>query len=262
MFDERIHWERGNETFTARRVVRVIERSEDRSGQPLLPPEVELEGYWTNLDGEAFPADELIALYQRRGTSEQYHSEFKTDLDVERLPSGKFETNALVLSPAAIAYNILRYIGQNTLIGPEAPVRKAVHRRRLRTAPREIIYKAVRLIRHGRRYLVRFGAMRPGLSRAGEVLSTGDGGLNPRQITSRTTTTYREVEGTSRPQHAETRCMERSFGAGGAEIPEKLHFRASSSPCTLEKIACRHISTMRRCRSHGFRLRICDASHP
>ena len=29
------------------------------------------------------------------GTSEQFHSEFKTDLDIEQLPSGKFATNAL-----------------------------------------------------------------------------------------------------------------------------------------------------------------------
>ena len=41
------------------------------------------------------------------------------DLDLERLPSGKFETNALVLALATLAYNILRYIGQNTLIGPQ-----------------------------------------------------------------------------------------------------------------------------------------------
>ena len=104
----------------------------------------------------------MIALYQRRGTSEQYHSEFKTDLDLERLPSGKFDTNALVLALAALAYNILRYIGQDTLIGPDAPIRKAVHRRRLRTVLQEMIYKATRLVRHGRRYVLRFGRGDPG----------------------------------------------------------------------------------------------------
>ncbi len=81
------------------------------------------------------------------GTSEQYHSEFKTDLDLERLPSGKFETNALVLTLAAMAYNILRYVGQNTLIGPDAPIRKAV-----------------RLVRHGRRRVLRFGRGDPGFA--------------------------------------------------------------------------------------------------
>ena len=62
-----------------------------------------------------------------------------------------------MLALAALAYNILRYIGQDTLIGPDAPIRKALHRRRLRTVMQEMIYRAVRLVRHGRRYLLRFG---------------------------------------------------------------------------------------------------------
>ena len=41
------------------------------------------------------------------GTSEQYHSEIKTDLDLERLPSGKFATNATMLSLGLVAYNML-----------------------------------------------------------------------------------------------------------------------------------------------------------
>ena len=44
-------------------------------------------------------------------------------MDVERLPSGKFETNALVLELTVIAYNILRMIGQGT-IGKRAPRQK------------------------------------------------------------------------------------------------------------------------------------------
>ncbi|MGV0036717.1 MAG: hypothetical protein ACNYPE_17840 [Candidatus Azotimanducaceae bacterium WSBS_2022_MAG_OTU7] len=30
-------------------------------------------------------------LYADHGTSEQFHREFKTDMDIERLPSGKFD---------------------------------------------------------------------------------------------------------------------------------------------------------------------------
>jgi hypothetical protein len=161
-FDETIEWTFEGKAHQARRVVRVTERTTDRHGQPLLFPALELEGWWTNLALACVDADALIKLYQRRGTSEQYHSEFKTDLDLERLPSGKFDTNALVLALAALAYNILRYIGQDTLVGPDAPIRKAVHRRRLRTVLQEMIYKAARLIRHGRRYVLRFGRGDPG----------------------------------------------------------------------------------------------------
>jgi len=45
----------------------------------------------------------------------QYHSEIKTDMDIERLPSGKFESNKLVLELTMIAYNILRIIWQESL---------------------------------------------------------------------------------------------------------------------------------------------------
>ena len=53
----------------------------------------------------------MIRLYHEHGESEQYHSEIKTD-DVERFPSGKFDTNELVLELTVLAYNILRVIGQ------------------------------------------------------------------------------------------------------------------------------------------------------
>ena len=58
--------------------------------------------------------NDVIELYKDHATHEQFHSEFKTDMDLERLPSGKFDTNFLVCAMAAVAMNILRLIGQNT----------------------------------------------------------------------------------------------------------------------------------------------------
>ena len=66
----------------------LIERTEDRHGQPLLIPDLVLDGWWTSLSADTVDAEGLICLYQRRGTFEQFHSEFKTDLDLERLPQG------------------------------------------------------------------------------------------------------------------------------------------------------------------------------
>ena len=57
------------------------ERTIDKHGQFLLVQEISLEGRWTYLD-------------------------------LERLPSGKFATNALIMALGAFAYNILRLIGQ------------------------------------------------------------------------------------------------------------------------------------------------------
>lgn len=48
--------------------------------------------------------DNTISLYRNHALSEQFHSEFTTDLDLERLPSGKFATKALVMVLWDFAY--------------------------------------------------------------------------------------------------------------------------------------------------------------
>jgi hypothetical protein len=141
------------QSLVCRRIIRAIERTIDKRGQHLLVPDIELEGWWTSL---SLPAEKIIALYQDHGTSEQFHSELKTDMDLERLPSGKFEVNALVMNCAALAYNILRYIGQLGLLGDKTPVRHPAKRRRIKTVIQELMYLAARLIESGRRLYVRF----------------------------------------------------------------------------------------------------------
>lgn len=54
------------------------------------------------------------------------------------LPSGKLDTNMLVLSLAAVAYNILRLVGQQSLLKKDAPLRHLAKRRRLKTVMQEI----------------------------------------------------------------------------------------------------------------------------
>ncbi len=146
--------EHKGKVYPLRLILRVTERTIDRKGQMLIAPEIELEGWWTSLK---LPESKVIELYAGRGASEQFHSEIKTDLDVERLPSGKFATNSLVLSLAGFVYNMLRIIGQFGLLGPDSPVRHPAKRRRIRTVMQEIMYLAGRLIRTGRSLKLRFG---------------------------------------------------------------------------------------------------------
>ena len=141
-----------------RRVLRLTERTIDAKGQLLIEPKLTLEGWSTSLDSKLFDAKAVIALYADHGTHEQFHSEFKTDLDLERLPSGKFDTNYLVCELAALAMNILRLMGQAGLLGPDAPVRHAARRRRIKTVMQELIYRAGRVIEHGRRIILGLGA--------------------------------------------------------------------------------------------------------
>jgi len=140
-------------TYRFRRVMRVVERTIDRKGQLLLVPQIELEGWWSGLD---LPENQIIRLYEDHGTSEQFHSEIKSDMDLERLPSGKFATNALILTLGGLAYNILRAIGQMGLVGERTPVRHPAKRRRIKTVMQELIYLAARLVKTGRRLKVIF----------------------------------------------------------------------------------------------------------
>jgi hypothetical protein len=155
-------------TYTFKRIVRVIERTIDKNGQFLLAPDITLEGWWSDL---AMEPEDIIELYRQHATSEQFHSEFKTDLDLERLPSGKFATNALVMALGAFAYNILRFIGQTGLIAPFGPVRHSAKRRRLRTVIQELMYLAGRLITTGRRLKLRFSRHCPAFAAFSAVYS-------------------------------------------------------------------------------------------
>ena len=140
-----------------RRVLRLTERTIDKRGQVLLEPELTLDGWTTSLPMRIRPA-QIIDLYADHGTHEQFHSEFKTDLDLTRLPSGKFDTNYLVCQLAALTMTILRLIGQRGLTGQDAPIRHPAKRRRLKTVPQELIYKAGRLLKHGRSLILGLGA--------------------------------------------------------------------------------------------------------
>jgi hypothetical protein len=141
-----------------RLVVRLTERTLDRYGQHLLLPDYTLEGWWTSLS-EA--PEQVIGRYARHGTHERFHSEIKTDLDLERLPSGKFDCNDLILHLGMFAYNALRLIGQLGLTGELAPVRHPAKRRRLKTVLQEIMYRAAQFIRKARQRILDFGRTGP-----------------------------------------------------------------------------------------------------
>ncbi len=105
-----IHYtsESGEEKIIHNRIVyEMTERTSMADGQLLLIPDVEINMFWTNLGDSD---EDIIALYHAHGECEQFHSEIKTDMGVERLPSGKFDTNELVLELTVLAYNILRMI--------------------------------------------------------------------------------------------------------------------------------------------------------
>lgn len=137
-------------------VFEVVQRTIAADGQRLLLPEVEISTWWTSM---RLSPKKVIELYRQHGTSEQFHSELKSDMGLERLPSGKFATNALVLSLGMVAYNLLRLCGQTALAENDRlpppqkmPLSKPVFRRRLRSVIQDLMYLAARLTRHSHRW--------------------------------------------------------------------------------------------------------------
>lgn len=108
-----------------------------------------------NMRGQALPVPELtleagcpghFSLYAYDGTHEQFHSKFTSDLDLTRLPSGKFCTYHHGCQLAAVAMNILRRMGHRGLLGPNAPVRHSAKRPSINTVMQELICRGGRLI--------------------------------------------------------------------------------------------------------------------
>ena len=140
--------ERDGETM--RVIFEVIERTIDRDGNALLLPDIQVHTWWTSLSKREASPDEIISAYHDHGTSEQFHSELKSDMALERLPSGKFSTNALVLTLSVLAFNMLRLCGQVAIDKGYVP-RREVKRRRLRKVIQDLMYTAARIITHARR---------------------------------------------------------------------------------------------------------------
>jgi len=144
--------------YELRIVFMVTERTSKADGQLLLTPEIEVETYWTSLSDSPY---KIIQLYREHGTSEQFHSEIKSDMDLERLPSGKFATNNLILHLGIMAYNILRLIGQESTYKPDAPLRTKAQRRRIRTVIQNLITIAAKVVSHARQYKLGFSRYSP-----------------------------------------------------------------------------------------------------
>ncbi|STO13693.1 Uncharacterised protein [[Flavobacterium] thermophilum] len=145
-------------------VTRVTERTVERDGQLLLVPDYEIESYWVRLRGqEAIGMDEVLALDHDHATCKQFHSELKSDLDLERLPSGKMKTNTLMLALGAFVYHLLRLIGQDILSDPRHLLHHKVKRRRIKMIIQTVITMAGRLVRNARRLWMKL-ARRNGFS--------------------------------------------------------------------------------------------------
>jgi len=136
-------------------VYEVTERKTDSCGNRYLFPEIEINTWWTNLTCEE---KKVIELYHDHATSEQFHSELKNDMGIERLPSGKLSVNKIVLAVAMNAYNALKLLGQKSI---EKEKGKKLRRKRLGKVIRDIICVAGKLVKHGRELIFKMNDKDP-----------------------------------------------------------------------------------------------------
>ncbi len=145
--------EENNELPDVDQVYQVTIRSIDKKGNALLFPEVEVEVYWTNLPEDP---QTVINLYHDHGTSEQFHSELKTDMDFERFPSGKKAVNAILLHIAMVSFNTLRYIGQTAMgFASDLPYKHKGKRKRLRKVISDLIRISCKVVHHANIWTLR-----------------------------------------------------------------------------------------------------------
>jgi hypothetical protein len=136
-------------------VYEVTERKIDVAGNLLLIPEIEVNSWWTNLECDA---EKVIELYHGHATSEQFHSELKHDMDVERLPSGKFSVNRIALAVAMNAFNALKLLGQKSI---EKENKKYNKRKRIGKVIHDLICVAGKLVKHGRQLIFKINEKDP-----------------------------------------------------------------------------------------------------
>jgi hypothetical protein len=145
------------EGMNLRVVYEAIERKTNKKGEKYLMPLIEVNTWWTSLKHAPV---KIIELYHKHATSEQFHSELKSDMDLERLPSGKFATNSLILILALMSYNILRLCGQIFLHAFENTklqnASKKIKRKRIRTVIQDLMYLACKMVKHARRFILSF----------------------------------------------------------------------------------------------------------
>jgi len=144
-------------SMSLRLVYEVTERT-SKKGQQLLLPEYTIFSVWTNLSEEV-GAETVLELYRARGTCEQYFAEIKSELDLERLPSGKFSANALFFLLGMFVNNMLRVLGMGILSGEAGKLRQAT-RRRLRTVMQNLMYLPGRIVRHAREVILKVKSSR------------------------------------------------------------------------------------------------------
>lgn len=121
-------------------------------GTVLSFPEISLKTFRTILYEST---ETVVALYRDHGTSEQFHSELKSDMNVERLPLEMSAENAMILQVATVAFNILRFPRAIGAWYGGAAAQDRCNAIASAEVIDDLIRIAVKLVFHGRRQVIK-----------------------------------------------------------------------------------------------------------
>lgn len=91
-----------------------------------------------------------------------YHGEFKTEIDMERLPSGKFALNAALLRLGMLVYNLLRAAFVDLVVARMLGLKKA-DRLRTKTVMRSMMSIFARITHFARKVMLHVSCPDPWL---------------------------------------------------------------------------------------------------
>ena len=107
--------------------------------------------YWivaTNRSSEEIDANAVILFHQQRGEMERMIGELKHHFNLNHLPCGQFDANALYFTTGILAYNIVQLIKQITL-------GKSWMKKSIRSLRYRLYHLAARVIHHARSLVLR-----------------------------------------------------------------------------------------------------------
>ena len=131
--------------ITLRAVYEITERTMEPNGQLLMPPSVEVNMFTTNAD---LTDAQVIEGYHDHATCEQFHAELKSDLDFEKVPSGRYLTHCVLNDLAMFAFNTLRCIGMRLYDLRKIPKRGSAFRRKISTVIHNIMHAPAIIATH------------------------------------------------------------------------------------------------------------------
>jgi hypothetical protein len=132
-----------------RKASRLVVKRERNSGQINAFDQESLSDYryWaiiTNLSSSEYSANKVVLVHQMRGCMEKSIGEIKHNFNLDHMPCGQFEANAVYFTLGILAYNIIQMMKMNVCW-------KSFAKASMRTIRYRLLHTAGKLVHHGNR---------------------------------------------------------------------------------------------------------------